>query len=1411
MSILDDKRAQATRQSQEGQSSSNTAAAAPGVVVSDDFTPQEGQGPLPEQPELGAAEQVPPAYSETHDQLSLSQAGFNAGATLTDDGRVNININQTNVTVANFIAPALRNQLVEDRTTPSDLLPIPPAYIPPSLGGQPGQTPPPRLNVVIQIVGSRGDVQPFLALGQILRDTYGHRVRVATHPTFEKFVEDAGLEFFSIGGDPAELMAFMVKNPGLMPGVDALKNGEITRRRKGIEEIVVGCWRSCIEAGKGLGPAPRFPRHSKTDDPATMPQFEVDEPTNRPFIADAIIANPPSFAHIHVAEKLGVPLHLMFTMPWSPTRAFPQPLANIQSSNTDPVTTNYVSYALVEMMTWQGLGDVINRFRTKVLDLEPLSLLWAPAVLTRLRIPYTYCWSPALIPKPADWANHIDIAGFYFLNLASSFTPDPELAAFLEAGPPPIYIGFGSIVVDDPNGLTRMIFDAVAETGVRALVSKGWGGLGADSVGIPDGVYMLGNVPHDWLFEKVSAVCHHGGAGTTAAGINAGKPTIVVPFFGDQPFWGAMVHRAGAGPEPIPYKKLTAEGLAEAIRVAIKPETLERAKELGEKIREEKGADVGGQCFHNHLDIDSLRCSIVPSRVAVWRVRRSTCHLSALAATHLVNTGYLTYSDLKLFRGKEYSTEDHPTDPISACTAALLGDLGSIGMSIADIPRDVFKAAKSASKKQSDKENLTSDAATTTWANASASATSLGAGPSEITLSTATDATDTTSRTSNVESTTRTEDRAQSTLSPTASSRNIAGSGNDASSSGTSGATSSVKKSEGLTPEKLEKAFDAAKGINNIVATGMKSPMNFCLGLARGFRNAPRLYNDDTVRPVEKVTSFSSGLKVAGKEFGFGLFDGITGLVTQPMRGAAKEGGVGAMKGIGKGIGGLVFKGGAAIWSIPAYTMAGVHAEIRAVFAQSAQSYIRASRIWQGNDELLWSTPEERHDIEIRWGVQKSHLKSFYALKQRDRLMKGKGRDTSPDSARPTSPGDGASAQLAGSASASTTSFFDQRSLAQSQRDPRQSPYGPYSNGTVLASSSSTLLRDDDEVFERAILDSIRQTSRGDAQEDARIEQAVRTGVSLLRSRSQALSSRSTTSLASAAASIMSSEPRQGTQDTSVSQEPSTSAGPSTGHSHAASGQSGSGSIVDSKHSQADSLDDLAITDEEYQNLIEQAVHMSMTDDDGSWGIRMHNNDADDDDDEEDEQLKRILEKSQKERSHAEDHDDEDYKKALAESEAAHKEQISGVDSTREEDEEALRKAIEASQADEQKAPANDDEEELRRALEESQKAHEEQLAQSKNIQSDEEKVLEYVKQQSLAEEHARKQKGKEKGVVENDDDDDELKQAIERSMQEWKGQQGQSGGEGSGSGSGSGPGASAAGSGSKGNDVQELPTERLD
>lgn len=182
------------------------------------------------------------------------------------------------------------------------------------------------MNIVIQVVGSRGDVQPFIALGNELQK-YGHRVRLATHNVFEDFVRNSGLEFYPIGGDPTELMAYMVKNPGLIPSMKSLRGGDIQKKRAMVKEMLEGCWMSCVE-------------------PDMMSQD--------PFVADAIIANPPSFAHIHCAEALGIPVHLMFTMPWTSTKAFPHPLANIKSSSSDKSTQNFLSYGIVEWMTWQG-------------------------------------------------------------------------------------------------------------------------------------------------------------------------------------------------------------------------------------------------------------------------------------------------------------------------------------------------------------------------------------------------------------------------------------------------------------------------------------------------------------------------------------------------------------------------------------------------------------------------------------------------------------------------------------------------------------------------------------------------------------------------------------------------------------------------------------------------------------------------------------------------------------------------------------------------------------------------------------------------------------------------------------------------------------------------------------------------
>lgn len=168
----------------------------------------------------------------------------------------------------------------------------------------------PALNIVIQVVGSRGDVQPFVSLGLTLKQ-FGHRVRIATHATFQHFIEDLGLEFFCIGGDPAELMAFMVKNPGLIPSFDTVRSGEVQKRRKAMRDILRGCWRSCFEAGDGLDTTATEP--SSIFGAQRDPSASGVRKDPIPFVADAIIANPPSFAHLHCAEKLGLPLHLMFT------------------------------------------------------------------------------------------------------------------------------------------------------------------------------------------------------------------------------------------------------------------------------------------------------------------------------------------------------------------------------------------------------------------------------------------------------------------------------------------------------------------------------------------------------------------------------------------------------------------------------------------------------------------------------------------------------------------------------------------------------------------------------------------------------------------------------------------------------------------------------------------------------------------------------------------------------------------------------------------------------------------------------------------------------------------------------------------------------------------------------------------
>jgi sterol 3beta-glucosyltransferase len=446
----------------------------------------------------------------------------------------------------------------------------------------------PPLSIVIMTVGSRGDVQPFIPIGQRLAGR--HRVRIATHEVFRTLIEGAGLEFYPLAGDPTVLMDYMLRSGGRILNPRRLDRVlvDAPRQRALITDILASTWRACTEP-------------------------DPDRPGAAPFKADLIIANPPSFGHIHCAEALGVPLHMVFTMPWSPTTVYPHPFAGLDPANKQPLQ-NYLSYGAVDLVMWAGIHDLVNSFRRDALGLPPLSLVDGAGMLEDHAVPFTYLWPDALVPRPADWPPHVELANFTFYEMGHGYQPPAALAEFLAGGEAPIYVGFGSVLVDDPATVASTIFSALEKAGARGVVSEGWAHLRGGTP--PPGVFLLGDTPHDWLFPRCRAVCHHGGAGTTSAGLRAGLPTVVVPSFGDQFFWGRMIADAGAGPEPIPITALNATALTAAFDACRRPQVRERAQALGARLREIDGAELVVQSVYRWLPVEAMRCATHLDRLA---------------------------------------------------------------------------------------------------------------------------------------------------------------------------------------------------------------------------------------------------------------------------------------------------------------------------------------------------------------------------------------------------------------------------------------------------------------------------------------------------------------------------------------------------------------------------------------------------------------------------------------------------------------------------------------------------------------------------------------------------------------------------------------------------------------------------
>uniref|UniRef100_A0A0D9V882 Erythromycin biosynthesis protein CIII-like C-terminal domain-containing protein n=1 Tax=Leersia perrieri TaxID=77586 RepID=A0A0D9V882_9ORYZ len=276
-----------------------------------------------------------------------------------------------------------------------------------------------------------------------------------------------------------------------------------------------------------------------------------------------------------------------------PTNEFPHPLARMPQS-----ATYRLSYLILDLVIWWGTRGFINEFRKK-LKLAPIAY-FSTYHGSISHLPTGYMWSPHLMPKPNDWGPLVDVVGYCFLNLGTKYQPPQEFSQWLQQGLKPIYIGFGSMPLGDEKRVTSIILDALRETGQRGIISRGWGDLGSFSE-VPVDVFILEDCPHDWLFPRCAAVVHHGGAGTTAAGLVAGCPTTVVPFFGDQFFWGERIHAQGVGPAPIPIAELTVEALSNAIGFMLDPEVKSRTMELAIAIGNEDGVAAAVDSFHRHL------------------------------------------------------------------------------------------------------------------------------------------------------------------------------------------------------------------------------------------------------------------------------------------------------------------------------------------------------------------------------------------------------------------------------------------------------------------------------------------------------------------------------------------------------------------------------------------------------------------------------------------------------------------------------------------------------------------------------------------------------------------------------------------------------------------------------------------
>jgi sterol 3beta-glucosyltransferase len=405
------------------------------------------------------------------------------------------------------------------------------------------------MNITVFAAGSRGDIQPCVVLSRGLQQA-GYAVRLAAPQDFAAFIQGQGVPFAPLRGD---VQAIMAGDTG----------------REFMERGSVNPFTSIRTMRTMIGP---------------IVMEMADDLHVACHDADAIISLGVFDAFgAAVAEARGIPQLNVEPTPLLPTRAFAAPSWPLQR-NLGGLHNRLSGRAMLQVV-WLWYRPFLNDFRRR-LGLAPMR--GADFVRHLRTTPMLSAYSPSVIPHPPDWPETVHVTGYLFQETQPEWQPPPDLQAFLDGGAPPVYIGFGSMGGQEPEALTTLIIDALEQCGQRGLLLTGWGGLRAARV--PDSVFVIDAAPHPWLFPRMAAVVHHGGAGTTAEGLRAGVPNVIVPFILDQPFWGARVDALGVGPAPIPRKRLTAARLAGAIRQAVTDDSMrQRAQTCGRAIRSEDG------------------------------------------------------------------------------------------------------------------------------------------------------------------------------------------------------------------------------------------------------------------------------------------------------------------------------------------------------------------------------------------------------------------------------------------------------------------------------------------------------------------------------------------------------------------------------------------------------------------------------------------------------------------------------------------------------------------------------------------------------------------------------------------------------------------------------------------------------